>query len=256
MSTDVKRRPISVSHLKLGLQCGGSDGFSALTANPALGVASDILVQHGGTSILSETPEIYGAEDVLLRRAATPAVAHDLVALLEWWEDYLAKNGESMDSNPSPGNKAGGLTTILEKSLGATAKGGLSELRAVYRYAEPVTAQGFVYMDTPGYDPVSVTGQVAGGANLICFTTGRGSCFGCKPAPSLKLATNTPMYNRMQDDMDLNCGTIAEGQQSIAEVGAAIYRLLLATASGQKTKSELLGYGEEEFAPWQLGATL
>ena len=208
-----KRRPVSVSHLKLGLQCGGSDGFSALTANPALGVASDILVQHGGTSILSETPEIYGAEDVLLRRAATPAVAHDLVALLEWWEDYLAKNGESMDSNPSPGNKAGGLTTILEKSLGATAKGGLSELRAVYRYAEPVTEQGFVYMDTPGYDPVSVTGQVAGGANLICFTTGRGSCFGCKPAPSLKLATNTPIYNRMQDDMDLNCGTIAEGRQ-------------------------------------------
>ena len=178
------------------------------------------------------------------------------MALLEWWEDYLAKNGETMDSNPAPGNKAGGITTILEKSLGATAKGGLSELRAVYRYAEPVTAQGFVYMDTPGYDPVSVTGQVAGGANLICFTTGRGSCFGCKPAPSLKLATNTPMYNRMQDDMDLNCGTIADGEQSIAEVGAAIYRLLLATASGQKTKSEILGYGEEEFAPWQLGATL
>jgi altronate hydrolase len=252
----VTRRPVSVAHLKLGLQCGGSDGFSALTANPALGVASDLLVQHGGTSILSETPEIYGAEDMLLRRAANPAVAGELVALLEWWEAYLARHGESMDSNPSPGNKAGGLTTILEKSLGATAKGGLSPLNAVYRYAEPVTQRGFVYMDTPGYDPVSVTGQVAGGANLICFTTGRGSCFGCKPVPSLKLATNTPLYRRMQEDMDLNCGTIADGTAGIAEVGAAIYRLLLATASGEKSKSELLGYGEEEFAPWHFGATL
>ena len=252
----VQRQRVSVAHLKVGLQCGGSDGFSSLTANPALGVASDLLVQHGGTTILSETPEIYGAEDTLLRRAASPQVAADLVGLLEWWEEYLAKNGETMDSNPAPGNKAGGITTILEKSLGATAKGGLSELRAVYRYAEPVTERGFVYMDTPGYDPVSVTGQVAGGANLICFTTGRGSCFGCKPTPSLKLATNTPMYRRMQDDMDLNCGTIADGEQTIAEVGAEIYRLLLATASGQRTKSELFGYGEEEFAPWPLGATL
>jgi altronate hydrolase len=252
----IARVPVPAAQLKLGLQCGGSDGFSALTANPALGVASDILVAHGGTSILSETPEIYGAEDVLLRRAASPAVAHDLLGLLEWWEAHLARHGATMDANPSPGNKAGGLTTILEKSLGATAKGGWSELRAVYRYAESVTETGFVYMDTPGYDPVSVTGQVAGGANIICFTTGRGSCFGCKPAPSLKLATNTPMYRRMQDDMDINCGTIADGEQSIAEVGAAVYRLILATASGQKTKSELFGYGEEEFAPWQLGATL
>ena len=252
----VQRQRVSVAHLTVGLQCGGSDGFSSLTANPALGVASDLLVQHGGTTILSETPEIYGAEDTLLRRAASPQVAADLVGLLEWWEEYLAKNGETMDSNPAPGNKAGGITTILEKSLGATAKGGLSELRAVYRYAEPVTERGFVYMDTPGYDPVSVTGQVAGGANLVCFTTGRGSCFGCKPTPSLKLATNTPMYRRMQDDMDLNCGTIADGEQTIAEMGAEIYRLLLATASGQRTKSELFGYGEEEFGPWPLGATL
>ncbi|MBW7881951.1 MAG: altronate dehydratase [Caldilineaceae bacterium] len=252
----VARQPVSVAHLKLGLQCGGSDGFSALTANPALGVASDLLVHHGGTSILSETPEIYGAEDVLLRRAANAEVAGELVALLEWWEGYLARHGESMDSNPSPGNKAGGITTILEKSLGAAAKGGLSELRAVYRYAEPVTEHGFVYMDTPGYDPVSVTGQVAGGANIICFTTGRGSCFGCKPVPSLKLATNTALYARMQDDMDLNCGVIADGSMTMAETGAAIYRLILATASGQKTKSEILGYGEDEFAPWHFGATL
>jgi altronate hydrolase len=252
----VERQRVSVAHLKLGLQCGGSDGFSSLTANPALGVASDLLVRHGGTSILSETPEIYGAEDMLLRRAASPQVAADLIALLEWWEAYLAQHGETMDSNPAPGNKAGGITTILEKSLGATAKGGLSELRAVYRYAEQVTERGFVYMDTPGYDPVSVTGQVAGGANVVCFTTGRGSCFGCKPVPSLKLSTSTPLYRRMQDDMDLNCGTIADGEQSIAEVGAEIYRLILQTASGQRTKSELLGYGEEEFAPWLLGATL
>jgi altronate hydrolase len=252
----VERQRVSVAHLKLGLQCGGSDGFSSLTANPALGVASDLLVRHGGTSILSETPEIYGAEDMLLRRAASPQVAADLVALLEWWEAYLSRHGETMDSNPAPGNKAGGITTILEKSLGATAKGGLSELRAVYRYAERVTERGFVYMDTPGYDPVSVTGQVAGGANVVCFTTGRGSCFGCKPVPSLKLSTSTPLYRRMQDDMDLNCGTIADGEQSIEEVGAEIYRLILATASGQRTKSELLGYGEEEFAPWLLGATL
>jgi altronate hydrolase len=213
-------------------------------------------VRHGGTSILSETPEIYGAEDMLLRRAASPQVADDLLALLGWWDEYLAKHGETMDSNPAPGNKAGGITTILEKSLGATAKGGLSELRAVYRYAERVTERGFVYMDTPGYDPVSVTGQVAGGANVVCFTTGRGSCFGCKPVPSLKLSTSTSLYRRMADDMDFNCGSIADGEQTIAEAGAAIYRLLLATASGQRTKSELLGYGEEEFAPWILGATL
>jgi altronate hydrolase len=256
MASEVARRPLPAKHLTLGLQCGGSDGFSAITANPALGVAADLLVRHGGTAILSETPEIYGAEHMLLGRAINDEVGHKLLDLLRWWESYSERNGESLDNNPSPGNKAGGLTTILEKSLGAAAKGGRSDLVDVYRYAEPVTKRGFVFMDTPGYDPVSVTGQVAGGANIICFTTGRGSCFGCKPAPSLKLATNTPMYNRMMDDMDINCGEILDGGASVEEMGERIFRLILATASGQRTKSELLGYGEDEFAPWHLGATL
>jgi altronate hydrolase len=250
------RQPVSASHLKLGLQCGGSDGFSAITANPALGIASDILVQHGGTSILSETPEIYGAENILLSRAADEQVGRKLLERLTWWEKYVAQHGETLDSNPAPGNKAGGITTILEKSLGATAKGGQSDLMEVYRYAEPVTKSGFVFMDTPGFDPVSVTGQVAGGANIVCFTTGRGSCFGCKPAPSLKLATNTPMFERMRDDMDLNCGEVADGAATLEEMGQRIFRLILETASGQKTKSELFGYGEDEFAPWHFGATI
>jgi altronate hydrolase len=252
----IRRQVLPAKHLILGLQCGGSDGFSAITANPALGAASDLLVRNGGTAILSETPEIYGAEHMLLGRAVSNEVGHKLLDLLRWWEEYSARNGESLDNNPSPGNKAGGLTTILEKSLGAAAKGGRSDLVDVYRYAEPVTKRGFVFMDTPGYDPVSVTGQVAGGANIICFTTGRGSCFGCKPAPSLKLATNTPMYERMADDMDVNCGEILDGGVSVEEMGERIFKLILATASGQRTKSELLGYGEDEFAPWHLGATL
>ncbi len=252
----VSRQPVPVSQLKLGLECGGSDGFSAISANPALGIASDILVQHGGTSILSETPEIYGAENLLLSRAASPAVGQKLLDLLAWWEAYVAHNHETLDSNPAPGNKAGGLTTILEKSLGAASKGGCSELMEVYRYAEPVRQSGLVFMDTPGFDPVSVTGQVAGGATIVGFTTGRGSCFGCKPAPSLKLATNTPLFERMRDDMDLNCGEIVDGTATLAEMGARIYQLLLETASGRKTKSELLRYGDDEFAPWVLGATL
>jgi len=252
----VKRQKVPARHLILGLQCGGSDGFSAITANPALGVAADLLVRNGGTSILSETPEIYGAEHMLLGRAVSDEVGHKLLDLLRWWENYAAKDGETLDNNPSPGNKAGGLTTILEKSLGAAAKGGNSNLVEVYRYAEPVTKSGFVFMDTPGYDPVSVTGQVAGGANMICFTTGRGSCFGCKPAPSLKLATNTPMYNRMAEDMDINCGEVLDGAASVEEMGERIFKLILETASGQRSKSELLGYGEDEFAPWHLGATL
>ena len=252
----IRRRTLPARHLTLGLQCGGSDGFSAITANPALGAASDLLVRNGGTAILSETPEIYGAEHMLLGRAVSKEVGHKLLDLLRWWEEYSALNKESLDNNPSPGNKAGGLTTILEKSLGAAAKGGRSDLVDVYRYADPVTKRGFVFMDTPGYDPVSVTGQVAGGANIICFTTGRGSCFGCKPVPSLKLATNTPMYSRMMDDMDINCGEILDGGASVEEMGERIFKLILATASGERTKSELLGYGEDEFAPWHLGATL
>jgi altronate hydrolase len=250
-----KRETIPASELVLALQCGGSDGYSGITANPALGSAVDQLVRHGGTAILSETSEIYGAEHLLTRRAATAAVGEKLIERIRWWEAYCDKHGGSMDNNPSPGNKAGGLTTILEKSLGAAAKGGTTTLRAVYEYAEQVTAKGFVFMDTPGYDPVSATGQVAGGANLLAFTTGRGSAYGCKPTPSIKLATNTEMYNRMIEDMDVNCGDVLDGV-SIEDKGKEIFDLLLRVASGERSKSELLGYGDNEFVPWQIGATM
>jgi altronate hydrolase len=252
----VKRESVPASHLVLGLQCGGSDGYSGISANPALGAAVDLLVRHGGTAILSETPEIYGAEHLLTRRAVSEEIGEKLIGRIRWWEAYTKRNGNEMNNNPSPGNKAGGLTTILEKSLGAVAKGGTTNLVAVYEYAEPVTAKGFVYMDTPGYDPVSATGQVAGGANMICFTTGRGSAYGCKPAPSLKLATNTPLFVHQEDDMDFNCGTIVDGTETIAAAGERFFRLILETASGRKTKSEAFGYGEDEFAPWTLGATM
>ena len=255
-ANDVRRETVSAEHVTLALQCGGSDGYSGITANPALGACVDLLVRHGGSAVLSETPEIYGAEHLLTRRAADRAVGEKLVERIRWWEDYTAKTGGEMNNNPSPGNKAGGLTTILEKSLGAVAKGGTTNLVEVYRYAEPITTKGFCFMDTPGYDPVSATGQVAGGANVICFTTGRGSVFGCKPAPSLKLATNTPLYRRMEDDMDINCGPIADGETSVAEMGQRIFDLVLATASGRKTKSEELGFGEDEFTPWVLGAVM
>ncbi|MFM7026859.1 MAG: UxaA family hydrolase, partial [Limnohabitans sp.] len=240
----VKREPCSAEHPVVGLQCGGSDGYSGISANPALGAAVDLLVQHGGSAILSETPEIYGAEHLLTRRAVRPEVAHKLIERIRWWEQYTAANGGEMNNNPSPGNKAGGLTTILEKSLGAVAKGGTSNLQAVYEYAEPVTAKGFVYMDTPGYDPVSATGQVAGGANLICFTTGRGSAYGCAPSPSLKLATNSALWHRQEEDMDINCGEIVDGGVSIAEMGQRIFETMLAAASGEATKSERHGYGQ------------
>jgi altronate hydrolase len=252
----VKREPVPASHLTLGLQCGGSDGYSGISANPALGAAVDLLVCHGGTAILSETPEIYGAEHLLTRRAISKEVGEKLIARIRWWEEYTRRNGNEMNNNPSPGNKAGGLTTILEKSLGAVAKGGTTNLVQVLEYAEPATAKGFVYMDTPGYDPVSATGQVAGGANMICFTTGRGSAYGCKPAPSLKLATNTALWEHQEEDMDINCGTIIDGKESVEAVGRRFFDLILETASGRKTKSELFGYGEDEFAPWVLGATM
>jgi altronate hydrolase len=255
-ANNVKREPVPASHLTLGLQCGGSDGYSGISANPALGAAVDLLVRHGGGAILSETPEIYGAEHLLTRRALTKEVGEKLVARIRWWEDYTARNKMEMNNNPSPGNKAGGLTTILEKSLGAVAKGGTTNLVDVYQYAEPVTAKGFVYMDTPGYDPVSATGQVAGGANMICFTTGRGSAYGCKPAPSLKLATNTPLFVHQEEDMDFNCGTVIDGTETIQEAGARFFQLILDTASGKKTKSEEFGYGDDEFAPWTIGATM
>ena len=252
----VERKPVPASHLVLGLQCGGSDGYSGITANPALGAAVDLLVRHGGTAILSETPEIYGAEHLLTRRAVSREVGEKLVERIKWWEDYTARNKGEMNNNPSPGNKAGGLTTILEKSLGAVAKGGTTNLVAVYEYAEPVTAKGFVYMDTPGYDPVSATGQVAGGANMICFTTGRGSAYGCAPSPSLKLATNTALWNRQEEDIDINCGEIVDGTSTVEAMGERFFRMILDTASGKKTKSEQHGYGQNEFVPWYLGAVM
>ena len=252
----VKREPCSAEHIVIGLQCGGSDGYSGISANPALGAAVDLLVAHGGTAILSETPEIYGAEHLLTRRAVKPEIAHKLIERIRWWEQYTAANGGEMNNNPSPGNKAGGLTTILEKSLGAVAKGGTSNLQAVYEYAESVKAHGFVYMDTPGYDPVSATGQVAGGANLICFTTGRDSAYGCAPSPSLKLATNTALWQRQEEDMDINCGQIVDGGVSVAEMGQRIFQMILAAASGEPTKSERHGYGQNEFVPWQVGAVM
>jgi altronate hydrolase len=250
------RQPISASELSVALQCGGSDAYSGITANPALGAAADILVRHGGTGILAETPEIYGAEHLLTRRAVSREVGEKLVERIKWWEDYCARNGGEMNNNPSPGNKAGGLTTILEKSLGAAAKGGTTNLTGVYKYAEPVTERGFVFMDSPGYDPASVTGQVASGANVVCFTTGRGSCFGFKPAPSIKLATNSEMYRRMEEDMDVNCGAILDGEVSLEQMGRQIFELILEVASGRRTKSEALGFGNHEFTPWQIGAVM
>ncbi len=255
-SNEVRREPVPVSELTVALQCGGSDGYSGVSANPALGAASDLLVRHGGTVILSETPETYGAEHLLTRRAVSQEVGEKLVGLMRWWEDYTAREGAEMNANPSPGNKAGGLTTILEKSLGAMAKAGTTNLVDVVRYAEPVTARGFVFMDTPGYDPVAATGQVAGGANLVCFTTGRGSVFGCKPSPSIKLATNTPMFERMEDDMDINCGTVLDGDETVQECGQRIFETMIRTASGERTKSEAFDAGGAEFAPWVIGATM
>jgi len=256
LANEARRTPVPASEIVLGLECGGSDGYSGITANPALGVAADLLVRHGGTAVLGETPEIYGAEHLLARRAVSEEVAERLLQRVRWWEGYVARCGASLDNNPSPGNKAGGLTTILEKSLGAVAKGGSSALSEVYEYAEPVRSKGFVFMDTPGYDPVSVTGMVAGGANVVCFTTGRGSVFGSKPVPCIKLATNSLTYERMVGDMDVNCGTVLDGRKTVQEVGQEIFELVLAVASGKKTKSEELGFGDEEFTPWQLGAVL
>ncbi len=245
-----------VSELMLALECGGSDGYSGISANPALGYASDLLIKHGGTAVLAETPEIYGAEHLLTRRAATPEIAKKLLERIEWWRDYAHRNNAEFNNNPSHGNKAGGLTTILEKSLGAVAKSGSARLEAVYEYAEPVTKHGFVFMDTPGYDPVAVTGQIAGGCNILCFTTGRGSTTGYKPVPGIKLATNTPMYERMSEDMDLNCGSIITGDSTIEQIGQQIFDKMLTVASGERTFSEQYDYGDNEFVPWQVGAIM
>ncbi len=252
---DIERETCSASELTVALQCGGSDAWSGVTANPAVGYASDLLVAQGGTTVLGETPEIYGAEHLLTARA-DEATGKKLLGFVQWWEDYTRRNYATLNNNPSPGNKAGGLTTILEKSLGATAKGGTSPLAAVWDYGEQVTTRGFTFMNSPGYDPASVTGQVAGGSNLVVFTTGRGSAFGCKPSPSVKIATNTELATKMSEDMDINAGTIITDGKTVEDVGREIYDYWLAVASGQLSKSEAQGLGDLEFVPWQIGATL
>ncbi|NNE80084.1 MAG: altronate dehydratase [Silicimonas sp.] len=256
LANQAVRTPCPASELMVALQCGGSDAWSGITANPALGHACDLLTAQGATGVLAETPEIYGAEHLLTRRAVSREIGEKLIGLIHWWEDYTARNKGSMDNNPSPGNKKGGLTTILEKSLGAAAKGGTTPLTGVYKYAEPVTAHGFTFMDSPGYDPASVTGQIAGGCNLVCFTTGRGSAFGSKPAPTVKLATNTEMFKRMEGDMDINAGDILTGESSVEEKGREIYEMFLRVASGEHSKSEAQGLGDYEFVPWQIGAVM
>jgi len=255
-ANSVTRQTVSASHLKIALQCGGSDAYSGITANPALGAAADLVVRHGGTAILAETSEVYGAEHLLTRRAVSTEVAEKLIERIRWWEEYVRRNGGEMNNNPSPGNKAGGLTTILEKSLGAVAKGGTSDLIDVCLYAEPVTASGLVLMDSPGYDPCSITGEVASGANVVCFTTGAGSAYGCKPSPSIKLCSNSRTFNLMAEDMDINCGLMLDDGVALAEMGEQIFRYILDVASGKKTKSEVLGMGDSEFVPWQIGAVM
>jgi altronate hydrolase len=248
-----KRERVSASHIKVGLECGGSDGFSGITANPALGAAMDILVRHGGTAILSETPEIHGVEYMLTRRAVTPEVGQKLLDRLAWWAEYTRGHNGQFNGVVGPGNQAGGLANIFEKSLGSAMKGGTTPLQGVYEYAEPIDRSGFVFMDSPGYDPVAVTGQIASGANLICFTTGRGSMFGSKPAPTVKLASNSPMFNKLKGDMDINCGAILDGEVDVPQMGQRIFEAILRHASGEKTKSEALGLGDNEFVPWHLG---
>ncbi len=253
LANDVKREPVSAAHLKIGLECGGSDGFSGITCNPALGAAMDILVRHGGTAILSETPEIHGVEFMLTRRAVSPAVGQKLLDRLAWWADYTRGHNAQFNGVVGHGNQAGGLANIFEKSLGSAMKGGTTPLVEVYRYAEPIDKTGLVFMDSPGYDPVATTGQIASGANLICFTTGRGSMFGSKPAPTIKLASNTPMFTRLEEDMDINCGGVLDGECDIPQMGQRIFEHILRIASGQRSKSELLGLGDHEFVPWHLG---
>ena len=256
LANKATRTDCPVSALKVALQCGGSDAWSGLTANPALGYACDLLAAQGGTGVLAETPEVYGAEHLLTERAVDRATGDRLIGLIKWWEDYTQRNKGSMDNNPSPGNKAGGLTTILEKSLGAVAKGGTSPLNGVYKYAETVTAPGFTFMDSPGYDPASVTGQIAGGCQVVCFTTGRGSAFGSKPAPTIKIATNTDLAQKMEEDMDIDAGQILSAGRSVEDMGREIYDIILRVASGEASKSEAQGLGDYEFVPWQIGAVM
>lgn len=251
-----QRTSCCTSDLTLAVQCGGSDALSGITANPALGVAADWLIRSGGSVIYSETPEIYGAEHLLTQRARTPEVAAKLLERIRWWEGYTQRHGVALNNNPSPGNKMGGLTTIMEKSLGAQSKGGSTRLNDVILYAQRATMSGLLFMDSPGYDPVSVTGQVASGANIICFTTGRGSAFGFKPVPSIKLCSNSALYRHMFEDMDINCGAILDNEISLEDLGLSIFQRILAVASGDQTKSEQLGYGDVEFNPWKIGAVV
>lgn len=255
-ANQVTREKMPVSEIILALECGGSDSYSGISANPVLGYAADKIIAQGGTAILSETSEIYGAEHLLTRRAISKEVGEKLIKRIEWWEDYCKRTGSEMNNNPSAGNKEGGLTTVLEKSLGGISKAGTTNLVEVYEYAEPVIAKGFVFMDTPGYDPLAVTGQIAGGANLLCFTTGRGSAFGSKPTPCLKLATNNKLWERQEEDMDINCGTVVSGEETIEEAGERLYQMILEMASGKKTKSEEFGYGSQEFVPWIVGSIM
>ena len=243
-----------VSKIILGLNCGGSDSFSGITANPALGVCSDRLAELGATAVLAETTEIFGAEHLLVRRARNREVAEKLLFYIQKYKEYLIRLGGTFDDNPSPGNKEGGLSNILEKSLGAAAKGGTSPLMDVFDYAERITSPGFVFMNTPGYDPVSLTGLAAGGCNLIAFTTGRGSAIGFPSIPVIKIATNSTTYRRMQDNMDINAGRIAEGEKSVADVGAEIFEMVVRVASGEKTCAEKLGH--KEFVPWRIGPVM
>jgi altronate hydrolase len=252
---EARRSTQSISNLVLGTNCGGSDSYSGITANPALGWAADELIRNGGSAILGETTEIYGAEQLLTRRAVSPEVAQKLLARIAWWRSHLKSHGADVDHNPSPGNVQGGISTVLEKSLGGVAKGGTTPLVDVVEYGERSPKRGFIFMDTPGYDPVSVTGIVAGGANVVAFTTGRGSVLGFKPVPSVKLASNSETYRRMTDDMDIDCGVVLEGV-GIEECGRKVFEELLAVASGKKSKSEEMGLGDEEFDPWMPGPTL
>ena len=253
LANEVRREPVPASHLIVGLECGGSDGFSAITCNPALGAAMDILVRHGGTAILSETPEIHGVEHMLTRRAVTAEVGQKLLERLAWWTEYARGSNVQFNGVVGHGNKQGGLANIFEKSLGSAMKAGTTPLQQVYRYAEPIDQSGLVFMDSPGYDPVASTGQIASGANMICFTTGRGSMFGSKPAPTIKLASNSPIYERLREDMDINCGRILDGELGVQAMGQEIFGRILLHASGTPTKSELLGLGDHEFVPWHLG---
>jgi altronate hydrolase len=255
-ANEARRQTVSASHLCLALQCGGSDGYSGITANPALGACCDLVVRHGGTVILSETPEVYGAEQLLTSRAVSREVADKLLERIRWWEQHVRASGGSMNNNPSHGNKQGGLTTILEKSLGAVAKAGTTGMMDVYHYAEPITTRGFVFMDSPGNDPYSATGQVASGANVMCFTTGRGSVYGCKPTPCLKLTTTSALYERMKEDMDIDCGVLLSGKTTLAKLGQQIFKRVLEVASGSKSKSEEFGFGDNEFIPWRIGAVM